>query len=820
MGKGKSFIPEDAVRTYNELTQALEKNNLALENHFKELVKVSDELSKMSLTHKELNSVLNASKSVKEQVNKKYDENRRLVNELARLEQKLAMVESELNKASTQKKVDLQAQQKEMRLIAQTTSLYTTELEKLYAKQELANRAAQKYLTSLGSSSAEYKKAIADAKKYAQEINNLEVNTGKLIGKTTSMYGATFQLTQVMRELPNFAIDARIGFMSLSNNLPMLVDSFQILSKQINEVTGKPYGFAGAMKIFAKSLLSVNTILILASTALVLYGDKLVELFTGKVSAAQKAHEEFIKSLQEGNGEYSKSISEIARLKAVMNNVDGIYITVKDALDEYNNSLGKHIGLANDLETAKKLVEQYGVAYIQVMGMMDYANKLLEKAVIDQSNAEALRADKVVTTWQQAWASISNFALGGWEIIKMSFDARNWFNPSALKEAYGILKDMIYTSYDEVIQDRIRQADELMKSSEDVMSRYMEQWSDMAKFAKENKIDLFPDDTKTGSGSTSEGMRQLRTIFIELDVYSKTRQRITEQMKKAEEQSEKESALGVVNAYDDRKKAMVSYFDNKKKLIDLDYNESVAKAEQERKKEEERVRKAMEYNKMLLEQGKTTEEEYAKAFVELSEAQWNAWKNYDTAVLKAHDERLSAMYDLDVEYKRKLSSLYKDMDDDARFDASMMSGLEILASGIGGYRKDSALAELKAEHDVKMQMIDEEIEKRKKAGEDIASFEKAKTDELNEYKKQADRLVQEQMQETAVELASTTWELIGDLVSNHYEKLSDENEAWAEKENERVDAMVKSEVISEEQAEAQRASIENQREQREKNKYI
>ena len=54
--------------------------------------------------------------------------------------------------------------------------------------------------------------------------------SGSNMVKTQSMYGATFQLTQVMRELPNFAIDARIGFMALSNNLPMLTDSSKGLS--------------------------------------------------------------------------------------------------------------------------------------------------------------------------------------------------------------------------------------------------------------------------------------------------------------------------------------------------------------------------------------------------------------------------------------------------------------------------------------------------------------------------------------------------------------------------------------------------------------
>ena len=46
-----------------------------------------------------------------------------------------------------------------------------------------------------------------------------------------------------------------------------------------------------------------------------------------------------------------------------------------------------------------------------------------------------------------------------------------------------------------------------------------------------------------------------------------------------------------------------------------------------------------------------------------------------------------------------------------------------------------------------MRLIDEEIERRKKAGEDVTAFEIDKINELNEYKKQSDSSAQEQLQE-------------------------------------------------------------------------
>lgn len=817
MASSKSFIPQDAVKAYNELNAALERNNEVLGKHFAELQKVAGEFSKVSVSQKDLLAAITRYEQMVRQVNATQTEQARIASQLEKAEQRLSAAQSAEGKALSQKKTDLLAIQREQKLLNTVASAYTTELEKLYAKQELANRAAQKHLTTLGAESKEYKQAIADAKRYGQEIHQLEINSGKLTGKTTSMYGATFQLTQVMRELPNFAMDARIGFMALSNNLPMLADSFSMLSKQINEVTGKPYGAAGAFKIFAKSLLSMNTVLIAASTLLIMFGDKIMEVFTGKVSAAEQAHRDFIKSLEEGNNEYANAINETTRLLAIASNVDGVYITAKDALDEYNKSIGKNLGETESLNVMISRLVDNSEAYITAMGMMAYANTLLEAASKKASEAEAKRANDVVTWWQKAGNAIVEIASSIWEMAKMSFDPRNWGKISSYKQLYKEVNDIaeaFYKTTDNVVlQNREEKANELQKEADELMEAYLKQFEKTAKFAKEHKIDLFPTDSDKGKGGSA---KTLRTIFIELDAYSKERQRLTEEMKRAEEASEKETASSTVNAYESREQAMRRYYEASKKLADLDYNEAVAKAEQELNKEKERIEKAREYNQKALDAGKATEEEYAEASAKLLQAEQNANENYNNAVLKAQDDRLNAMYDLDVDYRQKLSALWEDIAEDASYDASRPTGLSTVSQGIGGYQPNTELAELRAAHEEKMRLIDEEIECRKKAGEDVTAFEIDKINELNEYKKQSERSAQEQLQEIEVEIVETTYNMLKDLAASYYEAKLEANEEWAEKENERVDAQVKSEVISEEQAEAQRQAIENQREQREK----
>ena len=80
----------------------------------------------------------------------------------------------------------------------------------------LLNIQLQKLVASGKTETQEYLTKIASLKKLSQEYQISAKASGNMQMQTRSMYGATFSLTQVMRELPNFAISSRIGFMSLS----------------------------------------------------------------------------------------------------------------------------------------------------------------------------------------------------------------------------------------------------------------------------------------------------------------------------------------------------------------------------------------------------------------------------------------------------------------------------------------------------------------------------------------------------------------------------------------------------------------------------
>ena len=122
----------------------------------------------------------------------------------------------------------VQAKQNEVGAYAQLVQAYNL------ARKEMLDMAAAGDLTS-----KKFLDAKANATKLGTDLFKLNASTMQVGSGMNNAYNSTFQMTQVMRELPNFAMGARIGFMSLSNNLPMLYDGFAQLAKQIDNVTGK-----------------------------------------------------------------------------------------------------------------------------------------------------------------------------------------------------------------------------------------------------------------------------------------------------------------------------------------------------------------------------------------------------------------------------------------------------------------------------------------------------------------------------------------------------------------------------------------------------
>lgn len=115
-----------------------------------------------------------------------------------------------------------------------------------------------------------------------------------------------FQFTQIMRELPNFAMSARIGIMALSNNMPMAADGFMKVAREINLATGKANGYKFAMKEVLKTVFSWQSLLLVGITIAVASADAIGK-WASSVFNAKTSLETTNEALKNINAEIDKS---------------------------------------------------------------------------------------------------------------------------------------------------------------------------------------------------------------------------------------------------------------------------------------------------------------------------------------------------------------------------------------------------------------------------------------------------------------------------------------------------------------------------------
>lgn len=198
--------------------------------------------------------------------------------------------------------------------VARSNSSYDA-LKKEYAEAALAAKDLSSELFNLkraGTASNDEIRQMAEvsdrANKKALDLHKGLYNIEQAVGQSHRNVGnynaVLMETTQLMRELPNFAIDVRTGFMALSNNLPMFADAFGRLAKETDNLTNKPKGFLGALKSMGAAVFSWQGLTIAATTALVMYSDK--------ITAAINKQGAFADSMKKINEQASQNANEQA----------------------------------------------------------------------------------------------------------------------------------------------------------------------------------------------------------------------------------------------------------------------------------------------------------------------------------------------------------------------------------------------------------------------------------------------------------------------------------------------------------------------------
>lgn len=243
----------------------------------------------------------------------------------------------------------------------------TDELLKIRKYEEIANNTVRNSYDNLA---ARYNLAKIELNKYSQEVinssrylSNMQENAKLMRAEMIRLQEATGSHTlkvgdygrawnglgvsvqQVFRELPVLAVSWNTFFLAISNNLPILADEIQRVTLANKAAAAEGRNFDSLTKQLGKSIFSMQTVLVLAVTALTLYGGKMVEWIKNTLAGA-KAAISFEKALRSTRKAMQEDTS------AVANNI----VQYKQLREAWGRAAG-------DAEKQKRIIEDNASAF-------------------------------------------------------------------------------------------------------------------------------------------------------------------------------------------------------------------------------------------------------------------------------------------------------------------------------------------------------------------------------------------------------------------------------------------------------------------------
>ena len=393
--KSESLSRINSIKEANLKATQQEMSNTAMRKAALDELKIKNQEQLNAI--KALNLSETERKAALSQANQSYKEQKNSVKQLYDNIQNLTNAEKEHLMSAMANKAEVKELTKNMQSQATMMNLTASAYERLKAEANLAQQAALNAGAALefakrgGAANAaeidklnrEYNDLAKKSQDVTHSLYQMEQATGKVTARTMGSYPAVFSFSQVLREMPNFAISARVGFMSLSNNLPMLADDFRRLSKEVDVNTGKMLGTSGALKILAKELIGFNAIVILASTLLVMYGDD-ISNWVAELWKATDAVGALEGAMIDANAQFSNSESGTNKLSEGISKVSLALEGVKDgtiegnrALALYNSTLSQYLGKANSVEEARTKMTANASKLAKAMGYLNAAESEL-----------------------------------------------------------------------------------------------------------------------------------------------------------------------------------------------------------------------------------------------------------------------------------------------------------------------------------------------------------------------------------------------------------------------------------------------------------
>jgi hypothetical protein len=409
---------------------------------------------------------------------------------------KLAFAERELGKQMASNAVEIEQQNKINKNAARENLAAAGSINQMSASL-IKMRMAYDAMSKAEREAAKGTDLLSHIQKLDAELKALDGSTGRFQRNVGDYKNQLHSLTQVFREMPAFAYSASTGIMGISNNLPILAEEFQRTAAATNESTGKVNGFAGALKIFGKSIFSFGNLFAIAIGLVTIFSARL-SMAAGitkktKESVDDLANAQDTLNMALKSTDYKKAVESVNELRINIDLARKGFLNKTDVVNQYNKTLGESLGAVTNLDDAEKILVKNGDAYIQMTLLKAAANLALDRAANEFLKAE-LKRQETKQALNENLDENGNFSPGALQSFKLLFtqglgsDADN-LQKETKKEVAGIEKEG--DKFKQIAKDMQQQAALLAKAmGMDFFGNKFDKKTPKPKNDKENTIDL------------------------------------------------------------------------------------------------------------------------------------------------------------------------------------------------------------------------------------------------------------------------------------------------------------------------------------------
>jgi hypothetical protein len=307
---------------------------------------------------------------------------------------------------AAKQKVNSTALNAQLKEEVKLTSNLTSAYEKLNIQHKQAIKTYQQYALTLGETNKLTIQAKDNANRLGEQLSKIDAGVGNFrrnVGNYSSAWnGLGMSIQQVAREMPNFAQSMQLGFLAISNNLPILADEIKRTKENIKALKDEGKDAPSLFSQIASSVFSWQTLLTIGITLLVKYGAEIVD-WASNVSEAEKMMRKYQEALTKTIEAEGEGISKLYIAKQAINDTTKSREEQNKALNvaiaEYPEYL-QGLSLEGDsLEEINQLLD------LQIEKRVENARQAAINNTIKDSTNELVKAqenlNKEYTNWEQ-----------------------------------------------------------------------------------------------------------------------------------------------------------------------------------------------------------------------------------------------------------------------------------------------------------------------------------------------------------------------------------------------------------------------------------